>query len=115
MTCGAAGGVAAIFDAPIAAAIFAMEVLIGRVRGDFLLVLLASLGSCLTARYFLGNFPALRVPEYELASAAELPLYCLMGALLGTAAIGYVRLLYWSEDAFGGWRFPDCLKPAAGG
>ena len=115
VTCGAAGGVAAIFDAPIAAAFFAMEVLIGRVRGDFLLVLLASLGSCLTARYFLGSFPALRVPEYELASAAELPLYCLMGALLGTAAIGYVRLLYRSEDAFGGWRFPDCLKPAAGG
>ena len=115
VTCGAAGGVAAIFDAPIAAAIFAMEVLIGRVRGDFLLVLLTSLGSCLTARYFLGNFPAFRVPEYELASAAELPLYFLMGALLGTAALSYVRLLYWSEDAFGGWRFPDCLKPAAGG
>lgn len=113
--CGAAGGIAAVFNAPIAAAIFAMEVLIGRVRGDFLLVLLTSLASCLTARYFLGNFPAFRVPEYELASAAELPLYCLMGVLLGTAAIGYVRLLYWSEDAFGGWRFPDCLKPAAGG
>ncbi len=115
VTCGAAGGVAAILNAPIAAAIFAMEVLIGRVRGDLLLVLLASLGSCLTARYFLGNFPAFRVPEYELASAAELPLYCLMGALLGTAALGYVRLLYWSEDAFGRWRFPDSLKPAAGG
>ena len=114
-TCGAAGGVAAIFDAPIAAAIFAMEVLIGRVRGDFLLVLLASLGSSLTARYLLGNFPAFRVPQYELASTAELPLYFLMGALLGTAASGYVRLLYWSEDTFGGWRFPDYLKPAAGG
>lgn len=114
-TCGAAGGVAAILNAPIAAAIFAMEVLIGRVRGDFLLVLLTSLGACLTARYFLGNFPAFRVPEHELASAAELPLYFLMGTLLGTAAIGYVRLLYWSEDAFGGWRFPDYLKPAAGG
>ena len=115
VTCGAAGGVAAILDAPIAAAIFAMEVLIGRVRGDFLLVLLASLGACLTARYLLGNSPAFRVPEYELASGAELPLYLLMGVLLGTAAIGYVRLLYWSEDAFGGWRFPDYLKPAAGG
>ena len=78
-------------------------------------MLLASLGSCLTASYLLGSSPAFRVPGYELASAAELPLYLLLGALLGTAAIGYVRLLYWSEDAFGGWRFPDYLKPAAGG
>ena len=113
--CGAAGGIAAIFNAPIAAAVFAMEVLIGRVRGDFLLVLLTSLSASLTARYFLGNLPAFVAPEYELAGPAELWLYLLLGPLLGAAAIGYVRLLYWSEDAFGGWRFPDYLKPAAGG
>ena len=38
-----------------------------------------------------------------------------MGTLLGLAAIGYIRLLYWSEDAFSSWRFPDYLKPAFGG
>ncbi len=115
VTCGAAGGIAATFNAPIAAAVFAMEVLIGRVHTDFLLVLLASLSSCLVARHFLGNSPALMVPTYDLASPAELPLYVLLGGLLGVAAIGYVRLLYWSEDAFGGWRFPGYLKPAVGG
>ena len=36
-----------------------------------------------------------------------MPLYFLMGTLLGVAAIGYVRLLYWSEDVFGNWRFPE--------
>ena len=61
VTCGAAGGVAATFNAPIAAAMFSMEVLIGRMHTDFLLVLLTSLSSCMIARYFLGNFPALHV------------------------------------------------------
>ena len=116
VTCGAAGGVAATFNAPIAAAMFSMEVLIGRMHTDFLLVLLTSLSSCMIARYFLGNFPAFMSPVYDLVSPfRELPLYFLMGILIGWAAIGYTRLLYRSEDLFGGWKFPDYLKPAVGG
>ena len=55
-------------------------------------------------------------PVYDLVSPfRELPLYFLMGILIGWAAIGYMRLLYRSEDLFGGWKFPDYLKPAVGG
>jgi CIC family chloride channel protein len=115
VTCGAAGGIAATFNAPIGAAMFAMEVLMGRVHTDFLLVLLTSLSSCMVARYFLGNFPAFMSPVYDLVSPAELPLYFLMGVLIGIAAIGYVKLLYRAEDLFGAWKFPDYLKPAVGG
>ena len=115
VTCGAAGGIAATFNAPIAAAIFSMEVLTGRIHTDFLLVLLTSLSSCMIARHFLGNFPAFTSPVYDLVSPAELPLYFLMGILIGTAAIGYVKLLYRSEDLFAAWTFPDYLKPAIGG
>ena len=115
VTCGAAGGIAATFNAPIAAAMFSMEVLIGRIHTDFLLVLLTSLSSCMIARHFLGDFPAFMAPRLELVSPGELPLYFLMGTLLGATAIGYVRLLYWSEDTFAGWKFPDYLKPAVGG
>ena len=115
VTCGAAGGIAATFNAPIAAAIFSMEVLIGQIRTDFLLVLLTSLSSCMIARYFLGNNPAFMSPIYTLQSPAELPLYFLMGLLIGTAAIAYVKLLYRAEDLFGAWKFPDYLKPAVGG
>ena len=115
VTCGAAGGIAATFNAPIAAAMFSMEVLIGRIRTDFLLVLLTSLSSCMIARHFLGNFPAFMSPVYDLVSPAELPLYFLMGILIGMTAIGYVKLLYRSEDLFGAWAFPDYLKPAVDG
>lgn len=115
VACGAAGGIAATFNAPIAGAIFSMEVLMGRIHTDFLLVLLTSLSSCMVARYYLGNYPAFYAPVYELKSPSELPLYFLMGVFMGLAAVAYVRLLYKGEDFFGEWKFPEYLKPAIGG
>jgi CIC family chloride channel protein len=115
VACGAAGGIAATFNAPIAGAIFSFEVLMGRTRSDMLLVLLTSLSSCLVARWFLGDHPAFLAPSYELVSGWELPAYFALGLLAGTVAIGYVRLLYRAEDVFAGWRAPDWVKPAVGG
>jgi len=115
VACGAAGGIAATFNAPIAGAIFAMEVIMGRLAADFLLVLLTSLTSCMITRAYLGNYPAFVAPAYELVSSAELPLYFVLGLITGFAAILFVRLLYRSEDLFEAWKFPEYLKPAVGG
>ena len=115
VACGAAGGIAATFNAPIAGAIFAMEVLMGRVHTDFLLVLLTSLSSALVGRHYLGNYPAFVAPAYQLVSPRELPLYFLMGVIIGLAAVLYVRVLYRAEGLFSDLTIPDALKPAVGG
>lgn len=115
VACGAAGGVAATFNAPIAGAVFAMEILMRRIQADFLLVLLTSLSSAMVARHYLGNSPAFHVTPYELISSRELPLYFVMGLLIGLAAVGYVKLLYRTEAWFESWQFPEWLKPAVGG
>jgi len=90
-------------------------VLMGRIQTDFLLVLLTSLSSSIIARHYLGNAPAVLSPSYYLVTPAELPLYFLMGIIIGVAAVFYVKLLYASEDFFGDWKFTEYLKPAVGG
>ncbi len=115
VACGAAGGAAAAFNAPLAGVAFSAEVVVGRVRSDVLIVLLTALTSSLVVRQQLGDAPAFRVPASDSVAAAELPLFLLLGALLGLAAVLHVRALYRTEDLFDAWRFPEALKPAAGG
>lgn len=115
VACGAAGGIAATFNAPIAGAMFALEIFMGQVSLDFSLVILSSVSSAIVSRAMLGDFPSFTVPAYGLLSAKEMPLYLLLGVLAGLAAVAFVRVLYWFEDRFDSWRFPAYLMPAVGG
>jgi CIC family chloride channel protein len=45
----------------------------------------------------------------------EVLLYVVLGVFSAFIAVGFIRLLYWFEDRFDAWRFPDALKPAVGG
>lgn len=115
LACGAAGGVAATFNAPIAGAMFSLEVLGGQFGLDFSLVVLASVTAAVVARAFLGNFPSFEVPPWDLVSEKEFLFYLLLGLLAAGAATLFVRTLGAFEEWFDGWKFPEPAKPIMGG
>ncbi len=114
--CGAAAGIAATFNAPIAGVLFAVEVLLNDFRLEkFSPIILASVTATALSRHYYGNFPALQVPPYKLLNPTEFVFYAILGILCGVVALLFIEVLYKSEDFFDRLSLPDYLKPFLGG
>jgi CIC family chloride channel protein len=115
VACGAAGGIAAIFNAPIAGAIFAMEVILNRISSVYFgAVVISAVVADSIAHFFMGDFRTFLVPQYLLESPWELLLYSLLAIIAAFASVGFSRLLYFVEDIFDDIRIPDWVKPTIG-
>ncbi len=116
VACGAAAGIAAVFNAPIAGTIFAMEVILGEFTTVYFgNVVICAVTASIVSRRFLGENPAFAVPSFTMISPWELLLYAVLGLLCALVAWLFVTSLYWFEDRFDEWRFPEWAKPAVGG
>ncbi|MGV8977809.1 MAG: chloride channel protein [Cellulomonas sp.] len=118
VACGAAGGISATFNAPLAGVFFAMELIL---LGDFTaqsfgMVVVASVTSSVIGRAVLGNVPFLHLPMFTVDNLTQYALFALLGLLAGVVGVAFTRILYLIEDVCDWvWRWPEWLRPAVGG
>jgi CIC family chloride channel protein len=116
VACGAASGIAATFNAPLAGIFFGLEVILREYGVRFFSsVLLSAVTATIISRHFLGDHPAFMVPPYQLLSVWEIPLYFIFGFLSAFAGLLFMKLVYKCEDIFDAWNIREYIKPSIGG
>ena len=114
--CGAAAGIAATFNAPIAGSIFAIEIILGEFEiASFSPIVISAVSATAISRHFLGDIPAFILPAYILHSPMEFPLYAILGVLCALVAVAFTLFLYRAEDTWNAIKFPEYLKAVLGG
>jgi CIC family chloride channel protein len=117
VSCGAAGGIAGTFNAPLAGVFFAMELILRQWAAElFGMVVLSSVTASVIGRAILGNHPFLTLPAFQVDHVVQYPLFALLGLIAGLVGVVFSRVLYAIEDGCDwAWRGPEWLRPAAGG
>jgi chloride channel protein, CIC family len=117
VACGAAGGIAATFNAPLAGVFFAMElILLDFAAEAFGMVVLASVTASVIGRAAFGDAPFLHLPDFTVTHPQQYAAFALLGVLAGVVGVVFTRVLYKIEDACDHvWRGPDWARPAVGG
>lgn len=116
---GAAGGIGAIFKAPLGAALFAAEVLYSSADFEFEAIIpciLSSVVGFMVFTFYDGTATIFQIPAFALATPGQLPFYAGLGLLCAFVGYLYINTFYGARDRF--FRrldMPKWLKPGLGG
>jgi CIC family chloride channel protein len=115
LACGAAAGMSATFNTPIAGVILAIELLLFEFKSrSFIPMVIASTLATAVHMQLLGKGPMLTVTAMDFGIPHALPFYLLLGVVCGLAAVGFSKLLYWVEDQFDKLPVDELWWPAIG-
>jgi CIC family chloride channel protein len=114
---GAAAAIAAAFNTPLAAVVFALEEIMGDLNAPIMgAVVLASATSWMVLRMLLGDHPLFKVPQYHLIHPAEFAVYAVLGVAGGVVSAAFAKMLLGMRAWF--LRLPQktvWFQPVAGG
>lgn len=117
VACGAAGGISATFNAPIAGVFFGLEMILRDFATEsFGIVVLSSVTADVIGRAAFGNQAFLPLPGFTVSSGWDYLLYALLGLVAAVVGVAFIKVLYGMEDVFDRWwPGPMWLRPATGG
>jgi len=115
LACGAAAGMSATFNTPIAGVILAIELLLFEFKArSFIPLVIASTLATAVHMQLLGAGPMFKVTPMDFGIPHALPFYLVLGVVCGLAAVGFSKLLYWTEDQFEKLPVDELWWPAIG-
>src|SRR5262245_9575024 len=115
LACGAAAGMSATFNTPIAGVILAIELLLFEFKSrSFIPLVIASTLATAVHMQLLGVGPMFTVTSLDFGIPRVLPFYLVLGVICGLAAVGFSKLLYWVEDQFERLPVDELWWPAIG-
>lgn len=115
LACGAAAGMSATFNTPIAGVILAIELLLFEFKSrSFIPLVIASTLATAVHMQLLGAGPMFSVAAMDFGIPHALPFYLLLGVICGLASVAFTRLLYWTEDLFEKLPVDELWWPAIG-
>ncbi len=116
LACGAAAGLAAAYNAPVAGAVFAAQIVLGNFSMNlFAPLVCASVVAAVVSRSFFGIEPWYQVPSFDFTRLGQLPWFLVLGGLAGLLGAGFLRSIKMSESLFRRTGLPIYARVAMAG